>query len=56
MKTVLLIKEIYTDGFRNLGNFMVKEYFKVFAWFSFAMYAIVLYAFFFRLATGFAFD
>jgi len=56
MKTVLLIKEIYTDGFRNLGNFIVKEYFKVFAWFCFAMYVVVLYAFLFRLVTGFAFD
>ncbi len=56
MKTVLLIKEIYTDGFRNLGNFLIKEYFKVFAWFCFAMFAIVLYAFVFRLATGYAFD
>ncbi|HZJ20742.1 MAG TPA: DUF6747 family protein [Pricia sp.] len=56
MKTALLIKEIYTDGFRNLGHFLVREYFKVFAWFSFAMIAIVLYAFVFRLATGFAFD
>ncbi len=56
MKTALLIKEIYTDGFRNLGHFLVREYFRVFAWFSFAMFAIVLYAFVFRLATGFAFD
>lgn len=56
MKTVLLIKEIYTEGFQNLGNIIVKEYFKIFAWFSFAMYAVVLYAFIFRVATGFAFD
>lgn len=56
MKTALLIREIYTEGFRDLGRFIVREYFKVFAWFSFAMFAIVLYAFFFRLATGFAFD
>ena len=55
MKTALLIKEIYTQGCKNLGNFIVREYFKVFAWFCFAMYLIVLYAFLYRLATGFAF-
>ncbi len=56
MNTLQNIKEIYHDGFRNLGNSIVKHYFKVFAWFGFAMYAIVLYAFVFRVATGFAFD
>ncbi|UCD61314.1 MAG: hypothetical protein JSV59_01680 [Flavobacteriaceae bacterium] len=56
MKTVLLIKEIYKEGFRNLGNFIVRKYFKAFAWFSFIMFFIVLYAFIFRVYTGFAFD
>lgn len=56
MKTILLLKQIYLEGFRNLGNFLVKKYFKVFAWFSFFMLIVVLYAFIFRVATGFAFD
>jgi len=56
MKTVLLLKEIYANGFRDLGNFLVKNYFKVFAWFSFVLFIVVLYAFFFRVFTGFAFD
>ena len=56
MKTALLIKEIYLEGFRNLGNIIVQKYFKAFAWFSFIMYAMVLYAFIFRVYTGFAFD
>ncbi|MBD1261413.1 hypothetical protein HZY62_12485 [Maribacter polysiphoniae] len=56
MKTTLLIKKIYEEGFRNLGHLMVKNYFKVFAWFSFAMFFIVLYAFVYRVSTGFAFD
>ena len=56
MKTILLIKEIYAEGFRNLGNFIVRKYFKLFAWFSFAMFLVVLYAFIFRLSTGFPFD
>ena len=56
MKTILLIKEIYKEGFRNLGNIIIKKYFKAFAWFSFIMFFIVLYAFIYRLSTGFAFD
>ncbi|MEK6151960.1 DUF6747 family protein [Flavobacteriaceae bacterium 3-367] len=56
MKTILLIKEIYLEGFRNLGNFIVREYFKLFAWFSFIMFLVVLYAFIFRVSTGFIFD
>ena len=56
MKTILLLKEIYREGFRNLGHFLVKKYFKFFAWFSFCMFFVVLYAFAYRLFTGFPFD
>ncbi|MFD2789969.1 DUF6747 family protein [Arenibacter sp. H213] len=56
MRTVLLIRKIYADGFKDIGNLIVKKYFKAFAWFSFIMFAIVLYAFIYRVATGFAFD
>lgn len=56
MKTILLIKEVYLEGFRNLGNYLIKNYFKAFAWFSFAMLLVVLYAFVFRVITGFPFD
>jgi len=56
MKTVLLLKEIYIQGFKNIGGLIVKRYFKFFTWFSFAMFAVVLYAFLFRVFTGFAFD
>ncbi|MCK0189839.1 DUF6747 family protein [Arenibacter sp. F20364] len=56
MKTLLLVKEIYSEGFRNLGHIIVKNYFKAFMWFSVAMFAIVLYAFIFRLVTGFVWD
>ncbi|NNE76280.1 MAG: hypothetical protein HKN31_04325 [Pricia sp.] len=55
MNTLQLVKEIYNDGFKNLGNLIVKNYFKAFAWFSFSMYAVVLYAFIFRVSTGFSF-
>jgi len=56
MNTLLLLKEIYINAFRNLGNFLVKRYFKFFAWFSFAMFMVVLYAFVYRVYTGFPFD
>ena len=56
MKTALLVKEIYIDAFRNLGNYLVRNYFKAFAWFSFMLFFVVLYAFIFRLATGWAWD
>ncbi|MEN8788817.1 MAG: DUF6747 family protein [Flavobacteriaceae bacterium] len=56
MKTILLIKEIYLEGFRNLGHYIIRNYFKAFAWFSFGLFLITLYAFIFRIATGYAFD
>jgi len=56
MKTVLLLKDLYFDAFRNLGNFLIKSYFKAFAWFSFILLFVVLYAFIYRVASGFAFD
>lgn len=56
MKTILLFKEIYADAFKNLGNYVVRNYFRAFAWFSFIMFLVVLYAFVFRVYTGFAFD
>lgn len=56
MKTILIVKEIYAEGFKNLGNFITARYFKFFTWFSFIMFAIVLYAFIYRISTGFAFN
>ena len=56
MRKLLLVKEIYLEAFRNLGHIILTRYFKVFTWICFALIAIVLYAFVFRLSTGFAFD
>lgn len=56
MNNLQLIKEIYIQGFNNLGTKIVKNYFKFFAWFGISMYAVVIYAFVFRVSTGFAFD
>lgn len=56
MKNVMLIREIYFEAFRKIGTKFVKNYFKVFSWFCIASYIIVLYAFAFRVSTGFAFE
>ncbi|WP_299159373.1 DUF6747 family protein [uncultured Eudoraea sp.] len=56
MKTILLIKNIYREAFINLGHFLTKNFFEAFAWFTFGMFAVVVYAFVFRLITGFPFD
>ncbi|MCX2718879.1 DUF6747 family protein [Lentiprolixibacter aurantiacus] len=56
MKTVVLIKEIYAEAFRNLGHYMLKYSLKVFTWFSFVLFFVGLYALIFRMSTGFAFD
>ena len=56
MKTTLLIKEIYLEGFKNLGSYILKNYLKIFSWFSFFLITVALYALIFRMSTGFAFD
>ena len=56
MKKILLIKEIYMEAFRNISNVILRKYLEIFAWFSIALFLIVLYAFIFRLSTGFPFD
>lgn len=56
MDKILLIKELYLEAFRNWTNIFLKKYFKVFSWFCFALLLITIYAFIFRVATGFAFD
>jgi len=56
MKTFLLFKEIYLEAFKQLENFVVRRFFRFFAWFSFIMFGVVLYAFIYRIITGFAFD
>jgi hypothetical protein len=56
MSTFTLIREIYINAFRNISNYIVKRYFKAFAVFSFIMFLIVLYAFVYRVYTGFPFQ
>jgi len=55
MKTVLLIKEIYFEGFKNIGSYLLKRSLKLLTWFTIGVFIIVLYGFIYRLLTGFAF-
>jgi len=55
MTTLYTIKDIYAEAFRNLESFVTRNYMRFFAWFSFGMFGVVVYAFIFRVATGFAF-
>jgi hypothetical protein len=56
MRNILLVKEIYFEAFRNLGNFLIKNYLQMFAWFCFALIGVTIFAFAFRVSTGFAFQ
>jgi hypothetical protein len=56
MRKLLLVKEIYFEAFRNWSNIFMRRYFKAFSWFCFALLAIVIYAFVFRVYTGFGFS
>ncbi|MEP0214677.1 MAG: DUF6747 family protein [Cellulophaga sp.] len=55
MKGILLCKEIYVNGFKNLGHFILKNYFKMFSWFCFTLIVIAAYALMYRVLTGYAF-
>lgn len=56
MDTALLIKKVYFEGFRNLGNLILKHGMKVYFWAFVVLFAITLYAFWFRVFTGFIWD
>lgn len=56
MKNVMLIRNLYSEAFQNISNYVAKSYLKTLSWLFIASYAIVLFAFIFRVSTGFAFD
>jgi hypothetical protein len=56
MEKLILVKEIYLEAFRNWTNMILNKYFKVFSWFCFSLWLITMYAFIFRVSTGFAFN
>lgn len=55
MRKLLLFKEIYAEAFRDWTYRLLKKYFKAYSWFCFALLIVVIYAFVYRVSTGFAF-
>lgn len=55
MEKILLVKEIYMEAFKNWKSLILENYFKVFSWICFTLLAITIYAFAFRVFTGFSF-
>ncbi|MFS4455337.1 DUF6747 family protein [Maribacter sp. 2304DJ31-5] len=55
MERFLLIKEIYAEAFKNWKNILLENYFKIFSWICFFLIAVALYAFIYRVSTGFSF-
>ncbi|WP_317207879.1 MULTISPECIES: DUF6747 family protein [Joostella] len=53
MTTLLLLKELYRSSFSDLENAFAAKILKVFAWLCFAFILVAIYAFFYRLFTGF---
>ncbi len=56
MTKALLIKKVYLEAFKNLGHQIIKNGFKVYFWALVALLVITLYAFGYRLSTGFIWD
>jgi hypothetical protein len=52
----LLLKKVYFEAFKNLGHRIVKNGFKIYFWVCASLFVMVLYAFIFRLTTGFVWD
>ncbi len=55
MRKLLLVREIYVEAFKDWTHRMLNKYFKAFSWFCFFLLAIAVYAFIYRLSTGFSF-
>ncbi len=56
MDKVLLIKNVYLEAFKSLGHKIIKHGFKIYFWSCAVLLAVVLYAFWYRVFTGFAWD
>jgi len=56
MEKITLVKEIYTEAFRNWRSFLLENYFKLFSWLCFVLIALAMYALIYRVSTGFSFS
>ncbi|MBC2838220.1 hypothetical protein H7F20_02640 [Robiginitalea sp. SC105] len=50
------MRELYQEAFQAIGSWVLRNLYRILFWFCFACYLVVLYAFVYRVATGFAFD
>ncbi len=55
MSKLLLVKEIYVEAFKDWTLRVLQKYFKVYSWLCFILLGMVIYAFIYRVTTGFAF-
>ena len=53
MKNLLLVKELYSDGFRDIKNLFISLFLKIYALFSFSMIALAIIVFITKIANGF---
>ncbi|MGB2759199.1 MULTISPECIES: DUF6747 family protein [Maribacter] len=56
MEKITLVKEIYTEAFKNWKSFILENYFKIFSWSCFLLIAFAAYALIYRVSTGFSFS
>ncbi|MBC8769662.1 hypothetical protein H4O18_16810 [Arenibacter sp. BSSL-BM3] len=56
MAKTILIKKVYSEAFKNLGNQIIKNGFKIYFWVCTLLFVMVLYAFTDRLMNGFIWD
>ena len=55
MGALLLFRNIYLEAIRNIKNYFLKNYIKVYSTFTFILLIVALYALIYRIWTGFAF-
>ncbi|MEQ8419316.1 MAG: hypothetical protein RIB64_04860 [Arenibacter algicola] len=56
MEKSLLIRKVYTEAFKNFGNQLLKNGFKIYFWTCMALFTVVVYAFVYRLINSFVWD
>jgi hypothetical protein len=55
MRRFLLLQEIYVEAFKDWTYKILRRYFKAFSAFCLLMLVVVIYAFIYRVSTGFYF-
>ena len=56
MNKFSVVREIYMEAFKSLGHLILRNGFKIYFWTCAFLFLVVVYAFSFRLATGFVWD